>query len=275
MSETPAATHLPTDASPPRARTFGLFGTKGGCGTSLLACHLAAAAAEDRVEAEVALVDFDFHRGDLLPMLGLRAPSTLSDLLALGSDLSVDAVRTAAVPHTSDFQVLGQPSSYDQLSEVDVDSSRHLHHVLTEAYDTVVFDLGSHIDVSSIVALRQVDRVVLVSANRPLDLHNLQRMLLLLQRLGVQEDRIRYVLCPYDPRHTTLGEVEDHLPIAVSAVVREDRGTTRDLDLRARLAYDDHPFSPYATDARRVWQAIRGAPMPLEMPQARRWPWSA
>jgi len=264
----------PTPPTPATARSFGLFGTKGGCGTTLLACHLAAAAADDRVQQDICLADFDFHRGDVLPMLGMRAPATVADLLALGIDVSIDAVRTAALHASAGFDVLGQPSGYEELSDVGVEATRRLLTAITEAYDTVVLDLGSHIDVSSIVALQHVDRVVLVSANRPLDLHNAHRMFQLLQRLGVPQERLRFVLSPFDPNQTSVLEVGEHLPIPVNAVVREDRGTARDLDLRAQLAYDNHPFSRLANDTRRAWVAVRGDIIPLEVPQARTWPWA-
>lgn len=90
-----------------RARLVAVWGPKGGSGASVLAAHLAGAAA---AAGRCTLVDLDLRHGDQRVLLGAgNHPRTLVDLLAAGDDIPPSAVEGVAWPHPAGFGVVLAP----------------------------------------------------------------------------------------------------------------------------------------------------------------------
>jgi Mrp family chromosome partitioning ATPase len=90
-----------------RARLVAVWGPKGGSGASVLAAHLAAAAAAC---GRCMLVDLDLCHGDQRVLLGAGDhPRTLLDLLAVGDDIPPEAVEGVAWRHPAGFAVVLSP----------------------------------------------------------------------------------------------------------------------------------------------------------------------
>ncbi len=264
-------TDLVADTQPHTARTIAFLGAKGGAGTSTVAMNVASVAASS---SSVCLADFDFSRGDLANMLDLHPPGNIAQLMNLSGHIDDNAIQGAVLRHLGGFDAICQPRALEMLAAPDGERVQHMIARLRDTWDRVLLDLGSRVDVASLTSVVEADRVVIVAGNRVGDLHNVQRILRLLDVLDQPEDKVRLVICPFRDREVSLAEVETHLSLPVAAIVREDHPTCRETELHGRLATDLLPDSRLAHDVKRVWDAIEGDPVPLVVPARGPWPWS-
>jgi MinD-like ATPase involved in chromosome partitioning or flagellar assembly len=101
-----------------RARLVAVWSPKGGSGASVLAAHLAGAAAGGRGGDRCLLLDLDLSNGDQRALLGVAGHDrSLLDLLAAGDDLSPSSVEGVTWRHPAGFGVVLAPPPGPPLPE--------------------------------------------------------------------------------------------------------------------------------------------------------------
>ena len=155
------------------SRLFVFLGTKGGCGVTTLAANFALALAQES-EGNTLLIDFGLPLGDAAINLGIKTEYSVTNALQLTDRLDARLLSTLVVKHNTGLSVLASPSEFTD-STTPLDSIDKLVTVAREAYDFVVVDVGSRIDLldtslfdkSAIVYLiTQVGISEMLNANR-------------------------------------------------------------------------------------------------------------
>jgi pilus assembly protein CpaE len=147
----------------PGKRLVVLYSPKGGVGTTTVAVNLALAIAA-RAPDHVALVDLTPMGGQVATHLDLRPKLTVADLIRdSAGEISPEILRsTYLIRHDAGVLLLAGsvPPNTDTLMP-GAETTRILEAVLT-AVDTVVVDLGSHLDERVLAGLDAADDVVVV-----------------------------------------------------------------------------------------------------------------
>lgn len=155
------------------SRLFVFLGTKGGCGVTTLAANFALALAQES-EGNTLLMDFGLPLGDAAINLGIKTEYSVANALQFPDRLDAKLLSTLVVKHSTGLSVLAAPSEFTDV-QATPDSVDKLVSVAGEAYNFVVVDAGSRIDLlgtslfdkSAIIYLiTQVGISELLNANR-------------------------------------------------------------------------------------------------------------
>ena len=189
------------------------MGSKGGCGVSTIAAHLAAELAGMH---RVCAVDMDFGMGDIAAMLSLEPERSIMDLFPHLPGLNERTLMGSVSVHRSHLHVLPQPSfpvPPEQWAHSEVGSSQiqELLDRLQTAYQYVVLDCSGAHDLPTLVTLRRADQLWLICTPDVLGVRNAWRRLQSLSQMGIQGNRIRLIVNNW----------RDEAPLSISDIERE------------------------------------------------------
>jgi pilus assembly protein CpaE len=141
-----ATEYFATTTQEPKSvsRLFVFMGTKGGCGVTTLAANFALALAQES-DGKTVLIDFGLPLGDAAINLGIKNEFSVASALQFPERLDPRMLATMVVKHSTGLSVLASPSEFTD-SPLPLDSIDKLISVAGEAYDFVVADVGSRID---------------------------------------------------------------------------------------------------------------------------------
>jgi pilus assembly protein CpaE len=170
-----AAEHYAAATQEARAasRLFVFLGTKGGCGVTTLAANFALALAQES-EGNTLLIDFGLPLGDVAINLGIKTEYSVANALQYPDRLDAKLLSTLVVKHSTGLSVLAAPSEFSDYTAPG-DSIDKLVSVACQAYDFVVADVGSRVDLFNtslfdklaiIYLITQVGISELLNANR-------------------------------------------------------------------------------------------------------------
>lgn len=155
------------------SRLFVFLGAKGGCGVTTLAANFALALAQES-EGKTLLIDLGLPLGDAAINLGIKTEYSVVNALQQSDRLDARMLSTLVAKHNTGLSVLAAPSHFSD-NPAPLASIDRLVSVAREAYDFVVADIGSRIDLlgtslfdkSAVVYLiAQVGITELLNANR-------------------------------------------------------------------------------------------------------------
>lgn len=157
----------------------------GGVGATAIGAQLAAILAKSRGDGRVCLVDLDVQFGSAAMYLDLDNSVTMGEVLAAGGDLAEIRLGTSLTPHESGARVLAAPPQFLPLEALTPATIDALIVALKRDFDLVILDLPSAWTAWTDRALRQSDRIVLVTQLSVPHAHLTKRQLQLLatQRL--------------------------------------------------------------------------------------------
>lgn len=223
-----------------------MVGSKGGAGVSFLSVNLAA---ELVPLHRACVVDLDFSMGDVAAFLDLQPRSSIHDVLRNLDRLDERLLAGSVVVHPSQVHVLPQPTELMEVEEVRGEEVLDVLRATAEAYQYVLVDCGGRIDEATLTATSVADMVVLVTTPSVVAVKNAWRRLQLMDRLGIEPDRIRLVVNKFGRgNELTEQDIEQNLGIKVAATIADDQAgcekavnvgqLLRDVDRRS-AAYKD------------------------------------
>lgn len=245
------------------------WGSKGGVGTTFLAVNLAAELAPVH---RVCVVDLDFSMGDAAVLLDLQPQQSIFDVFRSIHRLDERMLAGHVVVHSSKIHILAQPIDLDQREEVRGDLVMKVLTAVARSYQYCIVDVGSGLDEASLTAATVSDRIVLVSTPDVPSIKNTWRRLRLLERLGIEKDRIHLVLNRYDKRVAPLpvSDIETNLGRRIDCVVQEDLKILRavnegkllrDVDRKAPAAKDLETLLGLVTDGEVIQEKKPSGPL--------------
>ena len=188
-----AIAHGPATTS---SRIVSMIKAEGGVGATALLTQLATrfAATEAKHNRRALLIDFDIQFGDAAFQLGLQPPRNLSDLIAAGSRLDRELMRSAVTPHPSGLSILAAPREIMPLDSFSNEQAIALTDLARRDYQTLFLDLPMNWTNWSLSLLARSDVVVMVAELTIPSLHRARRQLDLLASMDLGTVEIRIVV---------------------------------------------------------------------------------
>lgn len=223
-----------------------LWGSKGGVGTTFLAVNLGA---ELSPVQRVCVVDLDFSMGDAAAMLDMQPSQTMLDLLRNVHRLDERMLAGSVAVHSSKLHVLAQPTDLEQREEVRGDMVMKVLTAVARSYQYVIADCGSRLDEATLTAVTVADRVLLIATPDVPAIRNTWRRLQLIERLGIERDRVHLIVNRVDRKtpELTLSEIETNLNRKIDATISEDRAVVRAVN-HGKLLRDVDKKTPVIKD---------------------------
>ena len=174
-----------------RHRVLGVVGSKGGVGTTTVACHLA-----DELQRQtgqrVLLADLDVQAGYASFLMGVDPQYSLHDAVSSIETLDASCWQSIVTEKRTDLHVLTSPA-FAGNAQIDPARIRSLLRLVAPSYGWCVLDLGTLNPVSRAV-LEEVDGVLLVGSPAIPSLYGAKRAIDALVNSGMDRDAFRLIL---------------------------------------------------------------------------------
>jgi pilus assembly protein CpaE len=212
-----------------RARAIAVYGSRGGCGTTFLATHLASAFA--RLGKDCVLVDMDADFAQVSMALGVPrepAPRTIEDLAPVVHELSAEHLRDVLWEHPQGFRVLLAPAS--PTTSIGAGHFAACVETLSGRADVVLMHLPHGLDEVSRAGVAAADQVLVVLTLDVLSFHGARRLL----AAHGEDERFRFVVNRAARSEIVPGDVERVFGRKPVALIPED-GSIAEAQDRGRL----------------------------------------
>jgi pilus assembly protein CpaE len=205
-----------------RAKLIHVIPTIGGCGSTTVACNVAASLAK---LGKTVLVDLDLVRGGVASYFDTRPRYTIADVMASGEKLDKQLLDNAlAVHQSSGLSILARPELPEDTQRVTTPGVARLLSVLGRVFDYVVIDSVMSIDPVYAAAIAASDVNLLVMQLNVPSAKNAERFVGALRRMGVEASKIRIVVNRYVKKGCDIEpeEVERALGLKISWMIPND-----------------------------------------------------
>lgn len=204
-----------------RATIIHLIPTMGGCGSTTIACNMAASLARS---AKTVLIDLDLVRGAAASSFDLRPRYTIADVMdpdRLDQQLLDNAL--ALHPH-SGLAILSRPELPEDTQRVNQEGFQRLLNILGRMYDYVVIDSLMSIDPLYATALQAADLNVLVMQLNVPSAKNTERFVGTMRRMGIDAAKMRIIVNRFVKKGWDIApeEVERTLGLRISWLIPND-----------------------------------------------------
>lgn len=204
-----------------RARIIHLIPTMGGCGSTTLACNIAAALARC---GKTALIDLDLVRGAAATSFDIRPRFTIADVMA-SERIDNQLLDNALIVHTSSgLAILARPEMPEDTQRVNQPGFARLLGMLGRIYDYVVIDSLMSIDPIYATALQNADVNLLVMQLNVPSAKNTERFVGAMRRMGIDSAKMRIVVNRFVKKGWDIApeDVERSLGLKISWLVPND-----------------------------------------------------
>jgi pilus assembly protein CpaE len=209
----------------PKGKIVTIYSPKGGTGCTTLAVNLALTLNNE--DTRVALVDGNLQFGDVAVFINEQGKNTIIDLAPRAEELDPEIVEEVMLKHaTSGLHVLAAPSRPEYAERVSSGQFTKVLEYLRQMYSYVIVDTASLLTDATLAAIDVSDLIVLVTTQDIPAIKNCRLFLDLLQTLGIERDRILFVMNRYDKRiNITPDRVTENLKQEIVSVIPFDEQT--------------------------------------------------
>jgi pilus assembly protein CpaE len=204
-----------------RARVISFIPTIGGCGSTTMACNVAAALAKN---AKTVLVDMDLMRGGVANCFDIRPRYTIADVMESSEKVDKQFLDNALAAHGSGVSVLARPDLPEDTQRVNQPGLHRLLGVLSRVFEYVVIDSMMSISPLYHTVLQASDvNVVVMQLNVP-SAKNAERFVGALRRMGVEHTKIKLLANRFVKKGWDIepDEVERAIGLSISWMVPND-----------------------------------------------------
>ncbi|HET6248208.1 MAG TPA: AAA family ATPase [Tepidisphaeraceae bacterium] len=206
-----------------KARVIHVIPTIGGCGSTTVACNVAASLA--KTGAKTVLLDLDLVRGGVGGYFDVRPRYTIADVMDSAEKLDKQLLDNALTMHqNSGLAILSRPELPEDTQRINQPGLTRLISVLGRVFDYVVMDSVMSIDPVYAAAITASDTNLLVMQLNVPSAKNSERFVGVLRRMGVEANKIRLVVNRYVKKGCDIepDEVERSLGLKISWMVPND-----------------------------------------------------
>jgi pilus assembly protein CpaE len=205
-----------------KAKVVHVIPTMGGCGSTTIACNVAASLAKF---GKTALLDLDLVRGGVASYFDLRPRYTIADVMDQTSSLDMQLLDNALARHAkSTLAILSRPELPEDTQRVTQAGFARLMGMLGRMFDYVVLDSMMSIDPVYSAAIAAADvNVIVMQLNVP-SAKNAERFVGALRRMGIESSKMKIVVNRYVKKGWDIDpeEVERALGLKISWLVPND-----------------------------------------------------
>jgi pilus assembly protein CpaE len=205
-----------------RAKVVNVIPTIGGCGSTTVACNLAALLAQRN---KASLLDLDLIGGGVASYFDVRPRYTLSDVMESAEKVDKQLLDNALVVHAkSQLGILARPDLPEDTQRVNQAGFQRLMNVLTRMFDYVVMDSVMSIDPVYAEAIKAADTNLIVMQLNVPSAKNAERFVGALRRMGIDAGKIKIVVNRYVKKGCDIepDEVEKALGLKISWMIPND-----------------------------------------------------
>jgi pilus assembly protein CpaE len=205
-----------------RARVIHVISTQGGCGSTTVACNVAASLAQSH---KAALIDLDLIRGGVASYFDTRPRYTIADVMESAEKLDKQLLDNALTIHKkSNLAILARPELPEDTQRVTGPGIQRLLSILGRMFDYCVIDSMMSIDPLYAAAIAGSDvNLIVMQLNVP-SAKNAERFVGALRRMGIESNKIRIVVNRFVKKGWDIepAEVERALGLKISWMVPND-----------------------------------------------------
>jgi pilus assembly protein CpaE len=205
-----------------RARVINVIPTIGGCGSTTVACNIAAVLA--RIGKTV-LIDLDLTRGVCASSFDIRPRFTIADVMESAERLDNQLLDNALAVHAaSGVSVLGRPELPEDTQRVTQPGLSRLLTVLSRMYDFVVLDSLMSIDPVYATGLQAADINLLTMQLNVPSAKNTERFVGAMRRMGIDAGKISILVNRFVKKGWDIApeEVERSLGLKIAWAIPND-----------------------------------------------------
>lgn len=175
-----------------KARVIHVIPTMGGCGSTTVACNVAACLAR---KARTALVDLDLIRGGVAGYFDARPRYTIADVMESADKVDRQVLDSALTVHpASQVAILARPELPEDTQRVNAQGFQRLMTTMKRMFQYVVLDSQMNIDPMYATMVRSADiNLIVMQLNVP-SARNAERFVGALRRMGIESSKIRVVV---------------------------------------------------------------------------------
>ena len=202
-----------------------IYSPKGGTGRTTLAVNLALTLHND--DTRVALVDGNLQFGDVAVFMNEQGKNTIVDLAPRAEELDPEIVEEVMLKHAaSGLHILAAPSPPEYAEKVSSGQFARVLEYLRQMYAYVIVDTAALLTDVTLAAIDVSDLVVLVTTQDIPSIKNCRLFLDLSQTLGIDRERILFVMNRFDKRiNITPDRVTENLKQQIVSVIPLDEQT--------------------------------------------------
>jgi pilus assembly protein CpaE len=199
-----------------------VYSPKGGTGCTTIAVNLALALHNE--DTRVVLVDGNLQFGDVAVFVNEQGKNTILDIAPRVDELEPDVIEEILIKHeASGLRILAAPQRPEMAERVSAEQIAKVFQYLRRMFAYVVIDTSPILTDIILSAIDASDVIVLVATQEIPAIKNSRLFLDLLQTMGVDRQRILFVMNRYDKRIAiTPDRVGENLKQEVAAVIPMD-----------------------------------------------------
>ena len=242
----------------PKGKIITVYSPKGGAGCTTLAVNLALTL--NNGDTRVALVDGNLQFGDVAVFINEQGKNTVLDLAPRADELDAEIVEEVMVKHAaSGLHILAAPSRPEHAEKISSGQFAKVLEYLNQLYAYVVVDTASLLTDVTLAAIDISDLIVLVTTQDIPSIKNCRLFLDLLQTLGVERNRILFVMNRYDKRiNITPERVAENLKQEVALTIPLDEATATKAVNRGIPFVLDNKSQPVSRGVFLLAESVRG-----------------
>jgi len=205
-----------------RAKIIHVIPTIGGCGSTTVACNVAAALAP---MGKTVLIDMDLIRGGVSSYFDIRCRYTIADVMDAAEKLDKQLLDNALTIHKkSGVAILSRPDLPEDTQRVNQSGLVRLLNMLSRVFDYVVVDSLMSISPMYSALLQASETNLLVMQLNVPSAKNAERFVGALRRMGIDSAKICTVVNRFVKKGNDIepAEIERSLGIKVSWLVPND-----------------------------------------------------
>jgi pilus assembly protein CpaE len=206
-----------------RAKIIHVVPTIGGCGSTTVACNVAASLAKSG--AKTVIIDLDLIRGGVASAFDARPRFTIADVMDSADKVDKQLLDNALTMHQgSGLAILARPELPEDTQRVNAAGVARLLSLLGRMFDYVVIDSIMSIDPVYAATIQATDVTLLVMQLNVPSAKNAERYVGCLRRMGIEASKLKILVNRYVKKGCDIEpeEVERALGLKIAWMVPND-----------------------------------------------------
>ena len=202
-------------------RTMAFFSSKGGCGATTIAIHVAVELG--RRDRKVLLADLDMDAGLISFLLKAKTPYSILDAVNNLYRLDPSYWKGLVSNGIPNVEIMPAPATLASKQQVVQEQLRTILGFVRSQYDCTIVDLGRSLNRQTIELLEEIDEACLVTTLDIPALHQAKQIVHALQDIGYGKGRLRVILNRVPKRmDITTEELEKMLGVPIHCMLPDD-----------------------------------------------------
>ncbi len=185
--------HADEDTPESRGKVIGFLSAKGGCGSTTLACHIAADL-KRQTGKRVLLADLDLSSGMVGFLMKVASNYSILDAVSNLSRLDESLWKALVSEWKPGLAVIPSPEDFSHESAPSRDSLRQVIRFMRTQHEWIVLDLGRSFNETTAALYQELDQLLLIAVLEVSALHGLKAIAQKLRDRGEDLSKLELVL---------------------------------------------------------------------------------